>query len=117
MILRIRIITGCIFLLVLILIGRLYQVQVLAHERYTELAERQYVYTKQDLYSRGSIYFTTKEGEKVSAASIRSGYVLAFNPTLITDATRVCEAVLPYISISSENVSNERHSVNEPMLK
>lgn len=112
MILRIRIITGCIFLLVLILIGRLYQVQVLAHERYTELAERQYVYTKQDLYSRGSIYFTTKEGEKVSAASIRSGYVLAFNPTLITDATRVCEAVLPYISISSEKCI-ERATLSE----
>jgi len=102
MILRIRIITGCIFVLVLILIARLYQVQVLAHEHYSDLADRQYVHTKQDLYSRGSIYFTTKEGERVSAASIRSGFVLAFNPTLVTDPVRVCEAVLPYLSISNE---------------
>lgn len=102
MILRIRIITGCIFVLVLLLVGRLYQVQVMAHEHYSELAERQYVHTKQDLYSRGSIYFTTKEGEKVSAASIRSGYVLAFNPTLITDPNPVCGAVLPYITITEE---------------
>lgn len=102
MILRIRIITGCIFILVLILIGRLYQVQVLAHEHYSDLAERQYIHTKQDLYSRGSIFFTTKDGEKVSAASIRSGFVLAFNPTLINNAARVCEAVLPYLSITIE---------------
>ena len=102
MILRIRIITGGIFILVLILIGRLYQVQVLAHDHYSDLAEGQYIHTKQDLYSRGSIYFTTKEGEKVSAASIRSGYVLAFNPTLITDADKVCEAVLQYLSITNE---------------
>lgn len=102
MVLRIRIITGCIFILVLILIGRLYQVQVLAHDHYSDLAEGQYIHTKQDLYSRGSIYFTTKEGEKVSAASIRSGYVLAFNPTLVIDANKICEAVLPYLSITSE---------------
>lgn len=112
MILRIRIITGCIFVLVLLLIGRLYQVQVLAHERYSDLAERQYIHTKQDLYSRGSIYFTTKEGERVSAASIRSGYVLAFNPTLVTDPEQVCEAVLPYLTITVEKCL-ERATLND----
>jgi len=102
MILRIRIITGCIFILVLILIGRLYQVQVLAHEHYSDLAERQYIHTNKDLYSRGSIYFTTKEGERVSAASIGSGFVLAFNPRLITNAEHACEALLSYLNITSE---------------
>lgn len=103
MILRIRVITGCILVLALILIARLYQVQVLNGDVYTEKAERQYVHTKQDLYSRGSIFFTTKEGEFVSAASIRSGYLLAFNPTLILDAKDVCSKLSPYLSSISED--------------
>lgn len=103
MILRIRVITGCILVLALILIARLYQVQVINGDIYTEKAERQYVHTKQDLYSRGSIFFTTKEGDLVSAASIRSGYLLAFNPTLITDAKDVCTKLSQYLTTVSED--------------
>ncbi len=100
MVLRIRIITGGILLLSLILIGRLYQVQVLDNEFYTDKAERQYVHTKQELYSRGSIFFMTKDGERVSAASVRSGYLLAFNPTLIKDKEVTCSALLPYLTMT-----------------
>ncbi len=101
-VLRIRIITGCILLLALILVSRLYYVQVAQNEVYTEKAERQYVHTKEDLYSRGSIYFTTKEGEKVSAASIRSGFVLAFNPSLLTKPEEACTKISELIPVSKE---------------
>lgn len=100
MVLRIRIITGCILFLAFILIGRLYQVQVLANDFYTEKAERQYVHTKQDLYSRGSIFFMTKDGERVSAASVRSGYLLAFNPALIKDAESTCTKLMPHLTMT-----------------
>lgn len=99
---RIRLITGCILLLAIILIARLYQVQVLNSDIYTEKASRQYIHTKQDLYSRGSIFFTTKEGEKVSAASIRNGFMMAFNPTLIENPTEVCEKLLSYLDITQK---------------
>lgn len=102
MTLRIRIITGAILFLALILIGRLYQIQVLNTDRYLAKAESQYVHTKQDLYSRGSIFFTTKDGEKVSAATISSGYLLSFNPNNITDAEATCDQLEPYINITRE---------------
>jgi len=102
MVLRIRIITGCILFLAVILIGRLYQLQVLAYSHYTEKAERQYIYTKQELYSRGSIFFLTKDGEKVSAASIRNGYILAFNPANVTKPTELCEQLIPLLSVTLE---------------
>lgn len=102
MVLRIRIITGCILFLAFILIGRLYQVQVLANDFYTEKAERQYVHTKQDLYSRGSIFFMTKDNERVSAASVRSGYLLAFNPSMIGSAIDVCNALSSHVTLTPE---------------
>ncbi len=84
-ILRIRIITGVVLFLSLILIGRLYQIQIVQHTAYEDKANKQYVHTVKDLYSRGSIFFKTKDGEKVSAATIQSGYVLALDATRIVD--------------------------------
>jgi cell division protein FtsI/penicillin-binding protein 2 len=106
MVIRIRIITAAILLLALILIGRLYQLQVLNTAEYQEKAERQYVHTKQDLYSRGSIFFTTKDGDRVSAATIQSGFLLALNPSLITDSNSTCTKLLPYLSITHERCVN-----------
>jgi cell division protein FtsI/penicillin-binding protein 2 len=90
-ILRIRIITGVVLFLSLILLGRLYQIQILEHKDYEDKAKRQYVHTVKDLYSRGSIFFTTKDGEKVSAATIQSGYLLSIDPTRIEDSEAVYE--------------------------
>ena len=82
---RIRIITGVVIFLALILIVRLYQIQILHHDEYLDRGEQQYVHTVRDLYSRGNIYFSTKNGEKVSAATVQSGYLLSIDPSRITD--------------------------------
>ncbi len=98
---RIRIISGFIFFLGLLLIVRLYVVQVMQGEAYEERANRQYVHTAQDVFDRGTIYFTTKDGEKVGAASMKAGYLLAFNPEQIADAEALYAALgskLPHIS-------------------
>lgn len=80
---RIRILTGVVLFLALLFIGRLYQIQITQHESYSNTANKQYVHTVKDLYSRGNIFFSTKEGEKVSAATIQSGYVLAIDSAQI----------------------------------
>ena len=82
---RIRLLTTGILVMAFILIGRLYQVQVLQHHHYRALGEQQYVHTVEDQYDRGSIFFTTRDGELVSAASVLSGYVLAIDPRRISD--------------------------------
>lgn len=81
---RIRLLSGVVILLALILVGRLYQIQVLHADTYRDKAESQYVHTKTDLYSRGSIYFSTRDNNVLSAASIQSGFVLAVNPEHVT---------------------------------
>ncbi|MEZ4104529.1 MAG: penicillin-binding protein 2 [Candidatus Paceibacterota bacterium] len=102
MVVRVRIITGVVLMLALFLVLRLYNLQITQSEAYLEKADRQYVYTKQDLYSRGSIFFTTKDGEKVSAASIGSGYLLAFNPSQIVDSGDACNKLETFLSISKD---------------
>ncbi len=102
MIRRIRIITGLILLLALFLVGRLYYIQIVKGAVYTEKAEGQYVQTKQNLYSRGSIFFTARDGKTVAAASVRSGYVLAINPNLVTDPAGMCSAVSSHVTITPD---------------
>ncbi len=99
---RIRVITGVVLCLALILVARLYQIQVLQHDVYLERGEQQYVHTVRDLYTRGSIYLTTKDGERVSGATIKSGFVLAIDPNRISDSEVAYEALAAVLDIDRE---------------
>lgn len=84
-VIRIRVITAFFVLILLTLAVRLYYVQVVRGEAYREEGENQYVHTVRDLFKRGSIYFTTRDDEKVSGATVKTGYLLAIDPTKVTD--------------------------------
>ncbi len=101
-IIRIRIITGLILLLAFGLTARLYAIQVVHHEVYETQASEQYVHSAQNIFNRGSIFFTTKDGERVSAASVRTGYVLAVNPNRLTDPDGVFDALEEYLDTDRE---------------
>lgn len=99
---RIRLLSVFVLLIGCIIIGRLYQLQIHSSYVYVDKAERQYVHTAADLYDRGSIFFETRDGNKLSAAAVRSGYVLAVNPEMITDANDVCEKLRDFYSKDTE---------------
>ena len=100
---RIRAISVFIFLLGFGLIVRLYIIQIHDAAEYRDKAERQYVHTAKDVYSRGSLYFTTKDNEQVSAASMTSGYILAVNPTTLGTAEEVYAKLQPFITLSKDD--------------
>lgn len=107
--LRIRILSAAVIAIGLFLLARLYYLQIVQADFYADRAEKQYVHTKADLYSRGSIYFTTRDGELLSAASIQAGYLLSVNPTHVTDPNDFCEALRNYLIIEKD-VCVERSS-------
>ena len=99
---RIRIITAVVIFIAASLLVRLYQIQVLNGSEYAQRAQKQYVHTARDLYSRGNIYMTTRDGELVSAASMQAGYLLAVNPTLIGDVNAAYQLLQPYLSVDRD---------------
>ncbi len=99
---RIRFITGVFLFLSFLLIVRLYFLQVLHHDELSSRGENQYVHTVQDLYNRGTIYFTTRDGEKIAAATVKSGYVLALDPQHVTDPEAAYEGLKEFIDIDRE---------------
>ncbi len=97
--LRIRTIGFILILIAISLLCRSYFLQINQVEEYRELADGQYVRNSTDLYNRGSIFFSARDGATLSAAAIQSGYVLAVDPSRVTDAAQLCADVAGEITI------------------
>lgn len=99
---RIRFITGIVIFLAILLISRLYFIQIVRGGEFEAKAEGQYVETSKEVYSRGNIFFTSLDGKEVAAASIRSGYLLAILPDQIDDPIDTCVRLSPYLTVAKE---------------
>jgi stage V sporulation protein D (sporulation-specific penicillin-binding protein) len=97
---RVRVILGIIVLISLLIVVRLYFVQVVHGAAYAQKADHQYVASGGSLYDRGSIYFTTKDGTLVSAATLTNGFLVAINPQTIKDPAAAYAAISAAASTS-----------------
>ncbi|MGM0482687.1 MAG: peptidoglycan D,D-transpeptidase FtsI family protein, partial [Patescibacteria group bacterium] len=82
--------------------GRLFFVQVVEADKYISQAEDQYVKRNYHFYDRGSIYFKDIEGDLVSAATVKSGYLVAINSDLISDPEKTAEELEDAIGLEKE---------------
>ena len=73
------------FLLVGIIVVRAFYVQVVKHNAYTELADKQYISTTPINFDRGTIFFSHYRGEPVLAAELKTTYRIAVDPAAIID--------------------------------
>jgi len=80
-----RLITVLVVMLVIALFIelRLYYVQIVQRSYYSDRADRQYFGSKATTFDRGGIYFTSKDGNAIAAATLRVGYKVVLNPKLI----------------------------------
>lgn len=100
---RIKILFLAVLTFAVILIGRLYFLQIVESATYRAEAEAQYLGSQRADFNRGAIYFETKDGVLVSAATIKSGYNLAIHPNLITNATTTFETINAILPLSQND--------------
>lgn len=97
---RIRIIALALMALALVIVAKLYTLQILHGSELRTQVDDQNVAPVGSALHRGTIYFTQKDGTRIPAATLQSGYTLAIQPAFIEDAnlayTRV-QSVLPAI--------------------
>src|SRR3989344_3436721 len=79
---RLRFLSFFIILFACLLVTRLYIIQIVSGEKFKTKAEHQYV-AGANYFDRGLIYFTTKDGTSVPAASIKTGFILYINPNIL----------------------------------
>lgn len=82
---RIRFLSLLFILGAFLLVGRLGYLQIVHGEAYSESANRQYAVPQSNVFERGSIFFKERDGNVISAATLKTGFFVAINPGKISD--------------------------------
>ncbi len=99
---RTQILCGLFIFAAILLVVRLYFVQIVHGAAYQRDAEAQYVQTSPDTGSRAGIFFSTKDGDLVSAAVMQTGWRIAIKPREIIDPQDVYKQLYALAPIDSE---------------
>lgn len=112
--LRIRIVYIFIFTIGVILLTRLFFVQAIKKDHYRELANSQYVARSSEYFDRGLIYFKRKDGQLISAASLKKGYLVAIKPDLVENAQEAYEKISKIIDLDKEQFFKSAEKKGDP---
>lgn len=111
---RSRIVLFCVIVFNLVLIAKIFLVQVIHGNVYSESADRQYVTPGSNLYERGTIFFESKDGQLISAATQTMGYKVAIDPSKIVDAESVYKKLSEIIPLDHDSFINKATKANDP---
>ncbi len=102
---------GIFFLAGLLLAGKLFFIQIVSGTEYRARAEQQYSQSLSRTFNRGSIFLSAKNGALVSGATLTTGYILAINPSLLTEPQAVYDKlrqVLPNLDEEQFKLKSRR---------
>jgi stage V sporulation protein D (sporulation-specific penicillin-binding protein) len=111
---RLRILAGIVLAIALLLVARLYFVQIIQGSEYALRANRQYISSSQELYDRGTIYFTLKDGTLISAATLASGFLIAIDPEALKNSQQVYAQLSAQIPIDQSTFTNAVAKTSSP---
>jgi penicillin-binding protein 2B len=97
-----------------IIIIRLFVIQILNGDDYSKRADRQYVKPSSDILSRGSIFFQEKNGNAVSAATLKTVNIVAINPNILTDPERAYSDINSITEIDKTDFLAKAERKNDP---
>ncbi len=94
---RIRIISICLLLFSCLLVVKLYSVQIIHGSDFAERADRQYQ-RPSNAFDRGTIFFSDKDGNLISGATLKTGFIVTINPKILQQNDNVDDT---YVKLSS----------------
>ena len=118
---RIRIVAVCVLLFASLLFVKLYSLQIVHYQDFADRADRQYQ-RPSDAFDRGTIYFSDKDGGLISAATLKTGFILALNPKIIqknNSADAVLGKLQKYLDLDTEEfyAKSSASSTYQELLK
>jgi len=111
---RLYFVYGFILIMVAVITYRLVNLQIANHSTWERMAENQYVGVLPDVIDRGSIYFTTHDGERVTAATIQRGYKVFLNPSVIGDIDEIVAGLKQVVpGLDEERIRSRAERTND----
>lgn len=114
---RLRWISGIVVVAVIVFAAKLFYLQIIHGHSYEQLGNRQYITNTSNVFDRGTIYFTQKDGELVSAATLKSGYKIALNDTTIGDPVALYEKIGALLGIDKATFITEASKAHDPYVE
>ncbi len=111
---RIRIVIVCILSVAIILLFRLFYLQVIHKNVYALKADKQYVTPSSNIFNRGSIFFSKKDGSLVTAGTITSGFKLAMIPKKIINPKETYLKLESYLEMDEATFINKAAKTSDP---
>ncbi len=111
---RSKIVLFCVIIFSLILITKLFLVQVVRGDAYSKSADRQYSTPPDNIYERGTIFFKSKDGQLISAATQTSGFKIAINSSKIIDGELVYQKLNKIIVLDHDDFITKASKLNDP---
>ncbi|MCI0597600.1 penicillin-binding protein 2 [Candidatus Parcubacteria bacterium] len=99
---KLRALGGLVIVFALLIVVRLYFVQIVHGANFSFKAERQYENSSEALYDRGSIYFTRKDGTLLSAAGLGTGFRIAVNAGNLEAPEETYQSLIQFTDIDKE---------------
>ncbi len=100
--------------LALMIITKLFFVQVIHSSSYANAADRQYVTPSGNMFERGTIAFSSKDGESISAATLKSGFKVAIVAKNIVDSEKTYAALATILPLDHDQFIAKAAKTNDP---
>jgi cell division protein FtsI (penicillin-binding protein 3)/stage V sporulation protein D (sporulation-specific penicillin-binding protein) len=111
---RTKFISFFILAFALVLIAKLFLVQIVHKNSYSERADRQYATPSSSIFERGTIYFSQKDEQLVSAATQVMGFKIAIDPSKVTDAENLYTQLSEFIELDHDYFISQAEKKNDP---
>ena len=111
---RTRVLSFFVLIFAFILVAKLFLVQIVHKNSYSERADRQYVTPSSDIFERGAIFFERKDGQLVSAAMQTTGFKVAIKPNEIIDAENVYQKLSSEITLDHDEFLAKAEKKKDP---
>lgn len=109
-VIRVRWVAAVCVVLSLIIIGKLYVLQVMNGDEYARRADAQSVGLKSPLLNRGTIYFSAKDGTPITAATLSQVGTTSENQRYYPGASLAAQ-VLGFVAYNNDNEQKGRYGL------
>ncbi len=111
---RIRIVALCVFFFACILVLKLFSLGIVHQNKYAERADKQYATPTGDMFDRGNIFFTKKDGSLLAGGNIMTGYKIAIKAKDIQDPEYLYTILQPYTKLNHDEFIKKATNINDP---
>ncbi len=100
---RVRVLALVIVIVAGLFVSRLFFLQIIQGDEFSNQADRQFYHPAGALFNRGSIFFSWKDETPFGAATVKQGYWVEIQPPLVDNAEGLYQTLASFIPLNHDD--------------